>query len=148
MPEFLEATVDKFVFRVATDRLYSREGVWVLPEDGQVRLGMTDYLQQTGGDLAFARLRPVGTVLGVGDEFAEIETIKAMVSLFSPVAGKVLETNPALESAPETVNQDPYGAGWLAVVEPANWEADRAGLLDAAAYFSVMKEQAEKELNH
>ncbi len=147
MSEFLEVTVDKFLFRVATDRLYSREGVWALPENGKVRLGMSDYQQQVSGDLAFAHLRQAGTVLAAGDEFAEIETIKATVSLYSPVAGTIREINRSLESAPERVNQDPYGSGWLAVIEPTNWETGRTGLLDAASYFSVMKAQAEKELN-
>ena len=63
MPEYLETTVDKFIFRVATDRLYSRDGVWVLEpaEGGRVRLGLTDYLQQRNGDVAFVHLKPVGT---------------------------------------------------------------------------------------
>jgi glycine cleavage system H protein len=147
MAEFLEVTVDKFLFKVATDRLYSREGVWVFEEKGQLRLGMTDYQQQVSGDVAFAHVKPAGTILAPGDEFVEIETIKATVSLYAPVAGTIRDINAALESEPETVNQDPYGTGWLVVVEPANWEADRARLLDAAAYLSVVKAQAEKELN-
>jgi glycine cleavage system H protein len=147
MPEFLEITVDKFLFKVATDRLYSREGVWVLEEDGQLRLGMTDYQQQVSGDVAFVHVQPARTILKAGEEFVEIETIKATVSLYAPVAGTIKDINAALESAPETVNQDPYGAGWLAVVEPASWVADRAGLLDAEAYLAVLQAQAEKELN-
>ena len=92
MPEYLETTVDKFIFRVATDRLYSPDGVWVFwvepEEDGRVRVGLTDYLQQLNGDVAFVHVKPVGTKLAAGDEFAEIETIKATVSLFSPVGGR------------------------------------------------------------
>jgi glycine cleavage system H protein len=147
MVEFLEAAIDKFVFQVATDRLYSAEGVWVREEGGRVRLGVTDYAQQRGGDAAFVHVKPAGSVLAAGDEVAEVETIKAMVSVASPVAGRVVEVNAALESAPETVNAEPYGRGWLAVVEPANWAADRAGLLDAAGYLAVMTAQARKELD-
>ena len=88
MPDFLETTVDKFIFKVATDRLYSPDGVWVLEEAGRLRLGVTDYQQQLNGDVAFAHLKPVGTSLAVGDEFAEVETIKATVSLASPVSRK------------------------------------------------------------
>ncbi len=148
MPEFLETTVDKFIFRVATDRLYSADGIWVLEsaEDGRVRLGLTDYLQQQSGDVAFVHLKPAGTSLAVGAEFAELETIKATLSLASPVAGEVVEANARLDLAPETVNDDPYGKGWLAVIVPADWQTDRLKLLDADAYLAAMRSQAEEEL--
>ncbi len=151
MPEYLETTVDKFIFKVAADRLYSPEGVWVLwlepQEGGQVRLGLTDYLQQHGGDLTFATVKPVGTTLAAGEEFAEIETIKTTIVLYAPVAGEVVAVNADLELTPELVNQDPYGAGWLATLRPADWEADRAKLLDPDAYLAEMRRQAEEELN-
>ena len=146
MPDFLETTVDKFIFRVATDRLYCPDGVWVLHEAGRMRLGVTDYQQQLNGDVAFAHLKPVGTALAIGDEFAEVETIKATVSFQSPVAGKVVEINGDLDLTPEAVNQEPYGKGWLAVIEPVDWPADRAKLLDAGAYLSLVRSQAEEEL--
>lgn len=149
MQEYLEATIDKFTFRVATDRVYAADGVWVLPLAGEgatrVRVGLGDFLQQRSGDIAFVSTRPAGTVLAAGDELAEVETIKVNVSLTSPVGGTVVELNPALGLSPELVNQDPYGKGWLAVVEVGNWEGDRAKLLDPPAYFSLMREQAEQE---
>ncbi len=147
MPDFLETTVDKFIFRVATDRAYSLEGIWVLEErDGRVRLGISDYQQQLNGDMAFAHLKPVGTVLKQGDEFADIETIKATTSLPSPVAGAVVEANDNLDSAPETINQEPYGKGWLVLIEPTDWRADKAKLLGADAYLTAIHKQAEEEL--
>jgi len=166
MAEFLEVTVDKFTFKVATDRFYTRAGVWALPSpltplpaasrpaasrtregEGkqQVQIGLSDFLQQRSGDIAFAEVKPVGTVVAVGDEAATIETIKVNVILGSPVNGKVIEVNPAMETAPEAINQDPYGAGWLAAIEAADWETDRAQLLDAQAYFAMMKAEAEEE---
>jgi glycine cleavage system H protein len=145
MPEYLEATVDKFIFRVANDRLYSPEGVWALPEGSHVRIGLTDYLQQLNGDVAFVHLKPVGTRLAVGDEFAELETIKATVSFFAPVRGAIVVVNAALDRSPELVNQEPYGKGWLAVIEATDWEFDRAKLLDPQAYLSAMRSQAEEE---
>ena len=114
MPDFLETTVDKFTFKVATDRLYTSEGVWAKEEDGRIRIGLSDFLQQRSGDVAFAEVKPAGTALAAGDEVAVIETIKVNISLASPVKSKVIEINPAMESAPEAINQDPYGAGWLA----------------------------------
>jgi glycine cleavage system H protein len=145
MPEYLETTVDKFVFKVATDRYYNTEGLWAQAEGQQVRVGLSDFLQQRSGDVAFAEVKPAGTVLAVAEEVAVIETIKVNISLTAPVAGIVIEVNPAMETAPEAINQDPYGQGWLAEIEATNWEADRARLLDGQAYFSWMKGQAETE---
>jgi glycine cleavage system H protein len=146
MPDMLEVTVDKFTFKVATDRWYTRDGLWVLPEADRVRVGLSDFLQQRSGDIAFAEIKPVGTTLNVGDEVASIETIKITVALGSPVSGTVSEVNPAMDTAPEAINQDPYGAGWLAVLAAADWDADRSRLLDSAAYFEVVKREAEEEM--
>jgi len=145
MPDFLETTVDKFTFKVAKDRYYTGEGVWAKSEGKRVRMGLSDFLQQRSGDVAFAEVKPVGTLVGVGDEIAVIETIKVNVSLASPVHGVVAETNPAMATSPEGINQDPYGAGWLGDLEATDWEADRLRLLDAESYFRLMKSQAEEE---
>ncbi len=146
MAQFLEVTVDKFTFKVAADRWYTREGLWVQPETDRVRVGLSDFLQQRSGDIAFAEIKPAGTVLAAGDEVASIETIKVNVALSSPVSGSVIEINPEMDTAPEAINQDPYGAGWLVVISPTAWEADRSQLLDAAAYFEVVQREAEEEM--
>lgn len=150
MSEYLETSADKFTFRVATDRLYSPEGVWVQgaePETAsRVRVGLTDFQQQHSGDVAFLSVKAPGTRLQAGDELAELETVKVNLSVHTPVGGTILEVNQALDLAPEVVNEDPYGEGWLAVIETASWEADRAKLLDARAYLSVMRSQVEREL--
>jgi glycine cleavage system H protein len=150
MPEYLETTVDKFTFRVAQDRFYTPNGAWVFwmkPEaTNRVRIGLADYLQQRSGDVAFATVQPVGTKLAAGERLAEIETIKTMVELSSPVSGTVAEVNPALDTTPEVINQDPYNKGWLAVVETTAWEAERAKLLEPNAYFSAMQAEAQEEL--
>lgn len=145
MPEFLEAMVGKFTFTVALDRQYNAEGVWALAEGNWVRIGLSDFLQQRSGDVAFAEVRPEGTEVKAGEEVAVIETIKVNIGLTSPLSGTVVEVNPAVTSAPEAINQDPYSAGWLARLEAAHWEADRAQLLTAAAYFDKMKGEAEEE---
>ena len=145
MPEFLEVTVDKFTFKVATDRFYTREGVWALAEGNRVRIGLSDFLQQRSGDVAFAEVKPSGTELNFGDEVAVIETIKVNIALSSPVSGVVVEVNPDMEMAPEAINQDPYGKGWLALIEASNWDAEREHLLEPAAYFAKMKVEAEEE---
>ncbi len=145
MTELLETTVDKFTFKVAADRLYNDEGVWAKLEGELVRIGLADFVQQRSGDVAFAEVKPVGTRVAAGEEVATIETIKVNISLSSPVSGEVQEINPSISSAPEAINQDPYGAGWLALVRPADWEADHADLLEPQAYFARMKVQAEQE---
>jgi glycine cleavage system H protein len=145
MSDFLETTVDKFTFKVATDRFYTSEGIWVKEENGRVHIGLSDFVQQRSGDVAFADIKPAGTALVVGDEVAVIETIKVNITYTSPVSGKIVEVNPAMNDAPEAINQDPYGTGWLAVFEVANWGADRAKLLGPQAYFKIMKGQAEEE---
>ncbi len=146
MTEYLETTVDKFTFKVATDRLYNDEGVWAKLEDGFVRVGLSDFVQQHSGDVAFAEIKPAGTRVATGEEMATIETIKVNISLSSPVSGEVKEINDALANAPEAINQDPYGAGWLALVKATDWETDRAHLLEPQEYFARMKAQAEQEV--
>lgn len=148
MPEFLETTVDKFIFRVATDRLYSAAGIWIAEQHGgtRVRLGVADYQQQLNGDVAFVHLKPVDTALIPGDEFAEVETIKATVSFGSPVTGNIVSVNGELDLTPESVNQDPYGKGWLVLIEPTCWAVDRTALLSAETYLSLIRSQAEEEL--
>lgn len=147
MSEYLETSADKFTFRVATGRLYSPEGLWMKPEAAnRVRVGFTDFLQQRNGDVAFLSVKAPGTRLQAGDQLAELETVKVNLSVPTPVAGTVLEVNSALELRPEVVNQDPYGDGWLAVIEAASWEAEGATLLDARAYLSVVQAQVEQEL--
>ena len=150
MAEYLQTTIDKFTFRVATDRLYTSDGVWVFAEQSQgshrVRIGVTDYLQQHNGDVAFANVKPQGTTLNPGDDCAELETMKVNVALPSPVSGKIVAVNKALEMTPEVINHDPYDKGWLAVLEASDWDAERSKLLDAQSYLAVMQSQAQQEL--
>ncbi len=150
MPDYLQTTIYKFTFRVANDRLYSSDGVWLLPTQSpsaqRVRIGVSDFFQQHNGDMAFVNVKAGGTSLAAGDEFADVETMKVTVELASPLAGTIIAVNKALAQTPEIVNQDPYENGWLAEIECRDWERDRRKLLDASAYLAVMQAQAEKEL--
>ena len=146
MTEFLETMVDKFIFKVATDRLYSAEGLWLKPEGNRVRIGVSDFFQQHNGDVAFAEIKAVGKEVTAGSEVATIETMKVNVELPSPISGKVVEVNPVLTTAPEAINQDPFGTGWLAVIEANDWNAEKTHLLEPQAYFKKMKEDAEREV--
>ena len=142
----LELSVDKFTFRVPEGLCFNDTGVWVKWEGNTARLGLSDFAQQRSGDMAFVEVKPIGTLLEPGDEFASIETIKVNISLPSPVTGKIVQVNPALQDAPELINQTPYDKGWLAVVELTNRENDKAKLLDAEAYYAAIKRQAEDEV--
>jgi glycine cleavage system H protein len=146
MNSFLETKVDKFTFRVNPSCFFNSEGIWVRVEGNRAKLGLSDYLQQHSGDIAFVDVKPEGTVLAFGEEFSAIETIKVNIALPSPVSGKVVKVNPAMETAPEVINQDPFGEGWLCEVELSSWETDRARLLDANDYFIKMKHDAEEEV--
>jgi glycine cleavage system H protein len=136
-------TVDKFTFRVRRDLSYSGQEVWVKREDGRLRLGLTDFLQQRSGDAAFVEPAEVGRTLTRGETFVRVETIKTIVELPSPVAGWVAAANEVLAEHPELVNEDPYGKGWLVILEDASVEA--AGLLDADSYFALLKTKLAEE---
>lgn len=105
---------------------------WVTTIDGATRVGISDYAQAQLGDVIFLELPDVDTVLRAGDRFGVIESVKAASDLYAPVGGRVAEVNTALTDAPEVVNNDPYGDGWMLRLE----EVDEAGaeLLDEAAY--------------
>jgi len=97
--------------------------------------------------VAFAEITPEGTTVDLDDEVAVIETIKVDIYFTSSAGGEIVEVNPEMDLAPEAINQDPYGDGWLAVIEAEDWEAARKGLLDPEAYFEVMKVEAREEVD-
>lgn len=144
--DHLELTVDKFTFRFPKDLRYSEAGLWVRQEGNVARIGLSDFAQQRNGDIAFANLAPAGTTLDVGDELASIETVKVNLSLPSPLKGTIVEINPALQQMAELINQDPYGRGWMAVVQAADLEHDTGTLLAVEAYLELARQQAEAEL--
>lgn len=142
--KYLQATVGKFIFRVSSDCLYTEAGVWLAPDDEThvVRIGLTDFMQQSSGDIAFAELTTAGSRVEAGGELAAIETVKVDVGIPSPCAGVVTAVNPALVDSPELINQDCYGDGWLVDLKPDIWPVP--DLLDAPTYLAVMTRQAEE----
>jgi glycine cleavage system H protein len=142
----IEMKVDKFSFKVAVDRFYSSQGVWALAAGNSVRIGLSDFLQQRSGDIAFVDVKAEGTRLAAGAQVAAVETIKVNLELASPLAGAVLRVNALMETAPETINLDPYGDGWLCEIGAENWETDSKSLLDPAAYFAWMQHEVDHEV--
>jgi glycine cleavage system H protein len=142
----LQLTIDKFIFRFPKGLRYSEAGLWIKQESRLLRIGLSDFIQQRNGDIAFATPAPAGTVLNAGDEIASIETVKVNISLPSPVKGKIIEVNLLLEKSPEWINQEPYGRGWIVVVQPENLEQDYHTLMTAEAYSELAGQHAEAEL--
>ena len=112
---------------------YSSDHEWVRLEDGKVRIGITDYAQDALGDVVFVQVPEVGQAAESGATVGEVESTKSVSEIYAPLAGTVVEINADLESSPELLNSDPYGAGWIALIEPADPTAVES-LLDAAAY--------------
>jgi glycine cleavage system H protein len=115
---------------------YSKEHEWVDSSGGNlVKIGITDYAQGALGDIVYVQLPKVGDTVTEGVVCGEIESTKSVSELFSPVSGKVVSVNTQLDSAPETLNSDPYGAGWIAEIEIST---PSAALLDAAGYSALI----------
>jgi glycine cleavage system H protein len=113
---------------------YAKSHEWIkLENDGTATVGITDYAQNSLGDITFVQLPKVGAVLRAGEVFGVVESVKAASDLYAPVAGMVIATNAALDKAPETLNREPFGDGWIVKLKIANPDA-AAGLMDAAAY--------------
>jgi glycine cleavage system H protein len=108
-------------------------------------VGVTDYLQKSSGDVAFVEPAAVGKEVKKGGDLGEIETIKVTLNLLSPVTGKIIEINQALDASPELINSDPYGAGWICRIELADPEGAKNGFLQAEAYMEIMKVKIERE---
>lgn len=117
---------------------YAKSHEWVRVEaDGTLTIGITDHAQNALGDLVFVEVPKVGRKLAAGDSCAVVESVKAASDVYAPVAGEVIANNPELANTPETLNTDPYGAGWMWKMKPAN-SGDVASLLDAAGYESSL----------
>lgn len=119
---------------------YTKDHEWVRVEGDRGTIGITDYAQNQLGDVVFLELPAVGRHIAAGETFGTVESVKAVSELFAPVSGEVVEINGALVSAPEVVNTDPYGKGWMLVVKLAD-AGQAAGLLDAAAYQALVESE-------
>jgi glycine cleavage system H protein len=117
------------------DLQYTKDHEWVRMEDGKAIIGITDYAAEELGDIVFIELPEVGRKVSAGESLGTIETVKAVEDVYAPVSGTVTEVNAALEKSPETVNEDPYGEGWLLTIEP---EGEAEGLMSAADYDAMV----------
>ena len=111
---------------VPDDLRYSTDHEWARLEGGKVRVGITDFAQDTLGDVVFVQVPELGTTVVAGGTFGEVESTKSVSDLYAPVGGTVTEVNGDLADTPNRLNEDPYGEGWICVIEP-----DDVGQLDA-----------------
>lgn len=112
---------------------YAESDEWFSVEDDVVTIGITDYAQDQLNDIVYIELKEVGDALAAGDSFGEVESVKAASEMYSAAAGEIIAVNADLEDAPEIVNADPFGAGWMIKIKTADVSA-LDGLMDAAAY--------------
>jgi glycine cleavage system H protein len=120
------------------DSKYTKEHEWVRLEGDVAVVGITDYAQTELGDVVFVELPARGTPVKQGEPFGVVESVKAASDLYAPLSGEVLEANAALQDAPEQVNQEPYGAGWMITVRPSD-RSELDTLMDAAGYDEYVK---------
>lgn len=120
------------------DLRFAQDHEWAKLEEGRVRVGISDYAQDQLGDVVYVELPQVGETFAQGAVFGTVESVKAVSELYMPVGGRILAVNEKLEKAPELVNTDPYGDGWMIVVEPADLRQLDA-LMNSAQYLAVLK---------
>ena len=124
---------------IPADLRYTRDHEWAQPENGRMRVGITAYAQEQLGDVVFVELPKVGAKVTQKQAFGVVESVKAVSDLFAPVSGEVVEVNAELPNAPELVNQDPYGRGWMILIAPSKkdeWD----DLLSATQYEQFLAE--------
>ena len=117
-------------YEVPEGLYFSKDFEWIKIEGDKVRMGITDYAQKSLREIVYAELPSVGSEVKQGYPFGTLESVKAVSDLVSAVSGTILEVNDEVQSKPETLNEDPYGKGWLIVVKPSNLQADLANLMD------------------
>ena len=124
---------------IPPDLRYSNDHEWVRVEGNRVRLGITDFAQDNLGDVVYVQIPEVGAVVAANDSFSEVESTKSVSDIYAPLAGTIVEVNPALESEPELINRDPYGEGWLCIIELSD-VASVDSLMDADGYLNLISD--------
>jgi glycine cleavage system H protein len=124
--------------QIPDDLRYSSDHEWVRVEAGKARIGITDFAQDALGDVVFVDLPEVGTAAAAGASISEVESTKSVSDIYAPLSGTIGEVNGDLSDAPERLNEDPYGEGWICAIELSD-PAEVDGLLDAAAYRALVE---------
>ncbi|HTN78248.1 MAG TPA: glycine cleavage system protein GcvH [Acidimicrobiales bacterium] len=123
---------------VPEDLRYSADHEWVRVEGERARIGITDYAQDALGDVVYVQVPGVGSAVKAGDSFSEVESTKSVSDIYAPLSGTIVDVNTDLGDAPQRVNEDPYGEGWLCVIEMSD-PSEVDALLDAAGYLALVE---------
>ncbi|MGH9288196.1 MAG: glycine cleavage system protein GcvH [Acidimicrobiales bacterium] len=123
---------------IPSDLRYSTDHEWARVEEGRVRIGITDYAQDALGDVVFVELPEVGAKVERGASFSEVESTKSVSEIYAPVSGTIAEINAELADSPERLNDDPYGEGWICIIEPTD-PPQLDELLDAEGYRALIE---------
>ena len=121
---------------VPADLRYSSDHEWIRQDGNVVTIGITEYAQDSLGDVVFVEAPEQGAVVATGDSFTEVESTKSVSDIYAPVSGTIVAVNEALEGKPELLNSDPYGEGWICSIEMSD-PSQLDGLMDAAAYTAL-----------
>jgi len=127
------------------DLKYTKEHEWVLVEGDRCRVGITDYAQNSLHEVVYADLPKIGRELGKGESFGTVESVKAVSEVYSPLSGEVIETNQKLVDAPELVNQQPYGEGWLIVMKPSKLKEELTSLMSGREYGEFLEKLSKEK---
>ena len=130
-------------YEVPEGLYYSKDFAWIKIEGDKVRMGVTDYAQKSLREIVYAELPEAGSDVKQGEPYGTVESVKAVSDLVAAVSGTIEEVNQEVKSKPETLNEDPFGKGWLLVVKPANLQAELANLMDFNAAVEWHKAQAQ-----
>ncbi|MBS7288107.1 MAG: glycine cleavage system protein GcvH [Candidatus Freyarchaeota archaeon] len=144
MVDVIELVAGKFTIKIPKGLFYSQHDTWVRKTSPAI-IGVTDYFQLLLGDVLYVNLPEEGSEINTVEEIGELESVKAVLGLYSPVSGRVVEVNSRIKEEPELINQDPYGDGWLLKVAPRNLEVDIANLMDAEGYTKLVEFKIREE---
>jgi glycine cleavage system H protein len=137
----LDKYLEESGYKVATDRLYTREDEWVKVENGKATIGITDYAQKQLKDIVGVDLPVLGRTYRKGEAIAFVDSIKASAEVYAPLSGKVIEINESLQDDPQLINKDPYGDGWIARIEVLNIDETK-DLMKPEEYVEYIRRRA------
>ena len=123
---------------IPEDLRYSADHEWARVEDGRVRVGITDYAQDALGDVVFVQVPEPGTGVTANESFSEVESTKSVSDIYAPISGTIVQVNGELADFPERINEDPYGEGWICIIEPSD-ATELEALLDAEGYRKLIE---------
>jgi glycine cleavage system H protein len=131
-------------YAVPEDLYYTKEHEWVRVEAGKCRVGVTDYAQRSLHEVVYVELPKVGSDVANMQSLGTVESVKAVADVYSPISGRVLEINTGLSDAPELVNKNPYGEGWITIIQPTNLQKELASLMKAGQYKELLQKLSTK----